>query len=438
MLGVKYERMDAEQLSTYIEIEEVNVNDLFLNKKNQREAFFKAIKKRPVLLTKIKKENEDHFLVPVMEKDPSYFIYFKKEQYKEEYAQKFLSYRLNQVEENAKGKTEKRDPSLVVQSSMDNKVLLNYNFVAKDEDEVNYFDNELHVPVSIKANFKTTLKIVDALKMINKMDLHITQLGKNKIETTITDLLDSKFKVYLSEYIVETKAGYYSLCANIGDIEEEFKKLSSVVFAEYGIEVCEFIIKRFAIPKDIQYKIEDQAFQIRQLKAENQASNEIAKKSLENYEAKLAIESKYPEVEHTLTEYEKDLALKRFLIKTGRSTEEEINHFIGTKITTEKTDVAMDKKNDVVPEAPKRLNVFKTAYFTLLIICAFIDIILLSSNVGVALILMGVFTLVFGVVGIICSEKLKGQKNEIVTAEEKTTLLNGSTSQENSESADKK
>ena len=235
MLNSKYERMEIDQLSTYIEIEEVDVNDLSLDKKTQREAFFNAIKKRPILLTKIKKENEKHFLVPVMEKDPSYFIYLKKEQYKEEYAQKFLTYRLTQINNSVKVKADINEPALIVQSSMDNKILLNYNYAAKDEDEINYFDNELNVPISIKSNFKTTLKIVDALKMINKMDLHITQLGKNKIETTIIDLLENKYKVFLSEYILNKKAGYYSLCANIGDIEKEFKKVAEVSFVEYGI-----------------------------------------------------------------------------------------------------------------------------------------------------------------------------------------------------------
>lgn len=428
MLLPKYEKMSELDLASCIEREEVNVNDISLLKRKQREAFFTAIKKRPILLTKIKEEKVEDLLFPTLEKYPASFVYLNKEQYTEELAQKFLLFRLMEAEKKVSPNVVK-DLSFSVQSSFDNKVLLNYSYVTQDGEEVYYFDNELQVPSSLKYCYKATLKVVNALSLINKLDLHITQLGRNKIKNTLTDIFNNKFKVFISEYISKNKCGYYSLCANIGILEEEFKNSIVKSFTDYGIELGEFIIKRFAIPKDIQYKIEDQALQIRQLKADNEASNEFAKKSLENYEAKLAIESKYPGGEYSLTEYEKDLALKRFLIKNGVEVNGNIDHGIGIKENKEKVDATIDKKADVVPDIPKKVNKARIAYFTMLGICAFIALILLASELSAGLIFSGICVAIFGLIGVFFYDKIKVQKIEITNED----LGNSNSSNNNTE-----
>jgi hypothetical protein len=328
-------------------------------------------------------------------------------------------YRLNELDKST-GRLEKTD-YVTVQSSMDNKVLLNYTYVTQDGDEVYYFDNELQVPSSLKYSFKATLKIVNALALINKMDLHITQLGKNKIKSTLTDIFDNKFKAFISEYIKKNNAGYYSLCSNIDSVEEAFNNHVSKSFESYGIMLGEFIIKRFAIPKDIQNKIEDQCFRIRQQKADNDANNEVARKSIELYETKLAIDNKSPNGIHSLTEYEKDLALKRYLIKNGIEVNKNIERDIGIKDNKEKVDNTIDKKKDVVPEIPVKKNPARIAFFTTLFIALFIDFILFTTGRSSgAMICLGVIVLIFGLVGVLCYDKIK--KPEIEVEEEITPI----------------
>ncbi|MBR5192723.1 MAG: SPFH domain-containing protein [Clostridia bacterium] len=399
-----FDNKNADEIAVLIEKEKVKLEDLFLGKEKDREAFKIAIKNRPALLAKITDSEKGKALLKyAIDLDPSNFIYLKKEQYTESLAQKFLLFRLNEIDKyNKQTKTD----AVSVQTSLDDKVLLNYSYASQDGDEVNYFDNELQVPASLKYCFKATLKIVNALTLIDKIDLHVTQLGKNKIKNTLTDIFDNKFKAFISEYLSNKKVGYYSLCANVDTVEASFKQNVKESFEPYGIELGEFIIKKFAIPKDIQNRIEDQYFRIRQQKEETEATNELAKKSLELYESKLAIENKYPEGIHSLTEYEKDLALKRYLVKNGFNPDEEVDRKVDVENVKDKADYSLDKKQDVIPEPVEETNVAKTAYVISMVIAIIISIIVFATNVNTGLILFGVLVAVFGLIGIAFYDKI--------------------------------
>lgn len=415
----KLEKKSIETLVQDLIKGETDVNLLNLAKSNQREAFLQALKKRPNLLSKVKGANEKHFFQFAINSNYEYFIYLKREQYTEELAQTYLSNRLEPKPADKKNaQAEDKTQKLVVQKSMDNKLVFQYNYVTAEGDELYYFDKELQVPASIKSGIKVSLKLVNALDLIDKLDLHITQLGENKIKSTIADLVSSSYKAFLNAYIQEKQVGYYTLCTSLSDIEESFKKHLNRMLEEYGLEVKEFIIKKLAIPKDIQYKIEDQAFQIRQRRVDIETDAEFAKKSLENYEAKLALQQKYPNAGNSLTEYEKDLALKRYLIKTGRMEEEEIDHSIKLQQKSEQADSAIAKEKDIVPEiAPKR-NVFKTRFIAFAIICVLFSLIMLANaGTGVGLLLLGITVAVFGTIAAFNKEKFKTVKTEITDEE---------------------
>ena len=311
-------KISVEELKQELVYERVNVNDLSLIYANQREAFFLAIKERPNLLTKVKADNAIHYLKPALKENPVNFIYLTKEQYNDELASIYLSFRLNTKKDGRDTNATETSKWFTTHNSVDGKIIINYNYVTPNGEELFYFDNELQVPASLKSNFKISLKVKHALTFIEKIDMDVAQLGRSKIEDIIADTLDNQYRTVLSNYIAKKKIGYYTLCSSISDFENELQNKLDGLYKAYGIEVADVIIRRFAIPKAIQNQIEDQAFELRQRKAEMDANHELAKKSLENYAAKLAIEQKYPDTEHTLTEYEKDLAVNRYLLKTGQ------------------------------------------------------------------------------------------------------------------------
>jgi hypothetical protein len=256
------------------------------------------------------------------------------------------------------------------------------------------------------------LKIVDAIKFIEKLDTHITQLGEIKIKTAMFDLISSQFTAYLTEYISKKQVGYYTLCAAIRDVEDAFVAETKKAFGAYGIEVSEFIVKQFAIPKDVQNKIESLAFEIRQRREGVQADAEFARISLENYEAKLAIESKYPNAESSLTEYEKDLALKRYMTRLGLAEKKNVDLSVAVTSTGVDGDEALEKPADIVPEIEPKENTFRTGFITLAVLCGIASVIAIGVETSVGLIMAGAFAGLFGLVAACSTDKLKKQKAE--------------------------
>lgn len=412
-MATNLNKKTVEELTHDLVFEKINVNEITLTQKKQREAFFNAVKERPNILTKVNSENARHFLVPAIEENPAYFVYLKREQYTDELATIYLSYRLSLRKDGREDFSEQTSKWFTTHTSVDGKVVLNYNYVTPNGEELYYFDNELQVPSALKSNFKISLKIKNALTFIEQIDMHVTELGKRKVESIIADVLDNQYRSMLGNYINKKKIGFYTLSTSINDFEGELQDKLANVYKSYGIEVVDVIIRRFAIPKEIQEKIEDQAFELRQIRADMNASHELAKKSLENYEAKLAIENKYPNGEHTLTEYEKDLAVKRYLIKTGRQSKENIDRSILIGRQVEEKDRIIDKESDIIPEIPPKKNVFKNTFITLLIVSLFINLIVLTSSVGGGLIYLGLNCLIFGCVAAVYSDKFKNEEVKI-------------------------
>ena len=384
----------------------LDVNLLNLAKANQRTAFLQAVEERPALLAQVSKENEEQFFALSIGKNPELFVHLKRKQYTNTLAQIYLFDRLSTIAEK------KSSQSILIGKSMDDKIVFTMSYLSSEADQLYYLDRELQVPVSLKSSLLLTLKLENAIALIDKLDTHITQLGEEKIKNVIADLVANQYKSYLNSYINDNKLGYYSLCTSLTSVEKGFVKHMSQVFEPYGIAVSDFVIKSIAIPKDIQNKIEDQAFQIRQRRADVEADSEFAKLSLESYEAKLAIHGKYPDAEVTLTEYEKDLALKRYLTKVGRHTESTVDHTIAIDRKVLRADSTVNKAEDIIPDIPTRPNVFRRRFIVFAILAAILSFCIMGANVGGGKIVFGLFIFVFGLVAAFNVEKFATIKME--------------------------
>ena len=382
----------------------VDVNQLNLAKATQRQAFLQALEGRPAILTKVMKVNEESFFALAIDKNPALFVHLTRKQYTNTLAQKYIYARLS---ENTRKGHIYESPNVTVRKSLDNKVVFNYSYVSADGDELYYLDKELQVPVSLKSNIARTLKLEDAVKLIDKLDTHVTQLGEEKIKTVLLDLIANKYKSYLNSYITEKQIGYYTLCTSFTEVENGFAKVIADAFEPYGISVSNFVIKSIAIPRDIQFKIEDQAFKIRQKRADVTADAEFSKISLENYEAKLALHSKYPDQEVTLTEYEKDLALKRYLTKVGRDRKDAVvDHTIDINHNAEKLDSTVAKPDDIIPDIPVQPNLFRKRFIIGAVIAGLVSLITMFAKPGLGFIFLGISILVFGVIAALNHEAL--------------------------------
>lgn len=401
------EKSSVESLISMLMQGKIDVNALNLAYANQRTAFVNAIKQRPHLLAKITKANLEHFIPVAFQESPEYFLYLTREQYTDEFIQTYLIWRLEKDNKDKKvGKEPVPQKNFFFQKSYDEKLVFQYNYTTSESDELYYADKELQVPLSIKSSFKITLKLVDALDFLRKLDVDVAAIGENKIKAALTDRLNAKYKAFLYNFIRKNDLGYYSLCVSINDLEESFKKEIAGDLKEYGLDVVDFIIKALAIPKEIQHKVEDLAFQIRQQRAEADANAALAQIALEHYEAKLTMEEKNPTANHSLTEYEKDQALKRYLIKNGRSIQKEVDHSIKLKQNVEEQDASIEKDADVVPNIVPKKNKFKSGFFTLLFLSLFISLIVLfAGSTAAGCIMLGFVCLIFGAVAAFNHEK---------------------------------
>ena len=379
---------------------ELDINELDLHKPVQREAFDAAIEERPVLLTSVRPEYSEHFLTHAIKLRPRYFVYLNRDQYTGALAQEYIASRFDELALTESGYD--RNSSLAIQKSLDDKLVFNYSHATAEGEELYYMDHELGVPTSIKSSYKISLKLVDGIALIDKLDTHITQLGAVTIKSTVVDLINNGYREFLSSYITENKVGYYTLSTSYEALRRGFIEKMGAALREYGFAVSDFAINQLAIPKDIQFKLEDQAFQLRQRRAEVEADAEFAKISLDSYEAKLAVQQKYPDADHSLTEYEKDLALKRYLVKINRVTEEEIDRSIKLGRKAVETDSEIRKKVDEVVDIPEKKSNFSRNLGIFAAIAAFISIIVMATQAMAAgLIMLAITAVIVGVATIV-------------------------------------
>ncbi|MBQ8178070.1 MAG: SPFH domain-containing protein [Clostridia bacterium] len=426
----------TSKLSKKLVNEKLNANKFDLENRKQRKAFLDAIAERPRLLNSIEEENRDEFLMLAIKENYRYFTYLDKEFYTEELASEYLYARLrdgskdmfknkqknnylrgiaNVIDGNGDGFYDSFVGQVgdnfryVVQKSYENKVLLSFNYATVDGDEVFYVDRELEVPTSLKSHFKVSFQMVDTLKFLEKMNVNVAQLGVEKIYNTFTDLICGNYKTFLREYIDYNDVGFYALTSTTPKVQEYIKAKFKDMFNEYGVEITEFVIKSINVPRELVYKIEDQALGIRLMRTKMEADNEFSQNSLNNYVAKLRALKEFPDVIcPDSTEFEKDLALERELKKSGKYPEKLIDRNIGLANKEERVDKDVQQVKDVLPKR-RWLTLAKVAYHTtfwMLVIVA-LAMFAVDPTGGITMVALGGVILLYGLIAFFAYDKFK-------------------------------
>ena len=408
------DKKTVDNLARDLTQERISVSSLNITKINHRYAFLKAIKERPALLAKINGENAEKLLERAITENFEYFVHLDRNQYTDRLAQAYMWGRLTDSDDKKAKRTDdhRDDQGIVVQKSIDEKILFTYSYVTGEGEELSYYDSELELPLSLKSSIKLVLKLNDAIALINTLDTHIAHLGEQKIKSTITDIVSGRYNAYLSEYISENKIGYYQLCNSVEKLERGLGERLAEALLPYGITVSELYIRKIAIPKDIQNKVEDLAFSIRQKRAMAKADADLAKMSLDSYESKLELAKKYPETELALTEHEKDRALDRYLEKNGKESEQTVDHHITLKKGSEKTDAPIKIAEDVKPNEPRKANIFLLLFIIGAVILAIISFGILSESTGIGLIALGASVGILGVIAAFNTDRFRDKKEE--------------------------
>ncbi len=425
----------TSKLSKNLVNEKLNANKLDINNYKQRKAFLQAIEQRPRLLNSLDAENREEFLMLAIKEDYRYFTYLDKQYYTEELASEYLYSRLlegskdmfkdKQKHNYLKGFASILDGNgeglydsfvgqvgdnfrYVIQKSYENKVLLSFNYATVDGDEVFYVDRELEVPTSLKSHFKVSFQMVDTLKFLEKMNVNVAQLGVEKIYNTFTDLICGNYKTFLHQYIDEHNAGFYTLTSTTPQIQEWIKARFEEKFTEYGVELTDFIIKSINVPREVVYKIEDQALDTLLARHKMEADTVLQRQSLANYIEKLEALKAYPDAYPEQTEYEKDLALDRELKRSGKYQDKLVDRNIGLAKMEERVDSDVAQVKDVLPKR-RWLTLAKVLYHTAFWICVIVALSMFAVDAtgGITMVALGGVFLLFGLVAFFAYDKFK-------------------------------
>ena len=399
------EKMTCEELSSCLQQETVSTKQLDFENDIHKQAFYVAVRRRPALLAMASGKDANNFVAYALKENPELLIYLPRDRWTDEWLIWYLSYRFQKTG---------MDTNVTCQSSFDDKLILTYQ--AASQSDLCYHDYELGIPIAMRCFIYASFKLLNPFVFLQGVDLGIESVGANALNALMTNTIETIVRAELLSYIKEKKIGYYSLCESTKEVEERIEKALVAAFNNYGISVVRFTIKQMAIPKSMQTKIENLLFEIRQRRINVEAETEFAAVSLKNYQSKLEIQEKNPNAEHGLTEYEKDLALKRYLIKMGRMPKEYIDRSIDFVDVMEETDATLQQAEDKKPIAPTKKKPWsarkKFLFWT--IFGAAVSTIIMMSNFGVGMIALGIVTGISGTVAAFNHKTIFGKPSQQV------------------------
>ncbi len=249
-----------------------------------------------------------------------------------------------------------------VYQSFKNEINMKIDFKTRKGEEIVYRDKELNIPVYMLADLSLTLKISDPYAFVKYVDVNVDRINVGLLKAKFNPLISTALRQAMAKTIVEKELCYYDLSSNYGVIANVMKDELQAFFSNSGIEVCDVFIRGTSIPNGAEKIFERQRIEFMQKEKELDLQHRAEKMSLENYEKKAEIHNKYPEMEFTLTEKEKDNALNRFLIKKEKMEEPAPLETVSEVVVEERPEEVpvVEEAKEEVKEKPVRIKKHRT------------------------------------------------------------------------------
>lgn len=294
-------------------------------------------------------------------------------------------------------------------TSYDKKMLVNYRYETKKGETISYFDKALGVPTSLVATAELKLKLENALKLVETVDVEVKYIDAVIVNNFITSTLNRVVRDTILNFIDSNDVSFYDLPHHYTAINLGVLEALRAAFEPCGLNVTDFVLSDISVPNNTDQMLKNQFFAIAEAERVKAYEQRMEKTSLDLYERKAEIHSKYPDFPLTLTETEKDLALNRYLTRTGHNTtlkadikEEKISKrdkkFGGTATAEHAAvpTVLVDKSNR-----------FRVVFILMAIVFTIIALSMFAVAVKAGLIALGVDVLVCGLIASFGYNKLK-------------------------------
>lgn len=404
----KYAQVETSKLIEMLIRDKLSIDELEPKYRRHVDAVFGFYQRMPSRMKEIKSETEYKFLIEVLKKDYTKFIYLDKEQYRNDISQLFLISVLRDTKNARKGEYKPE-----IYHSYDEKIAISYEYETHKGDELYYFDSELKVPASLISKFKVTIRVEDNVEFVKMLDVSVRDFCAPIVFNRLYYIFNTSFRKVLYNMVTQEGVGYYKVTNSILLIERAATEEINFKFNKGCAVVTNLVVKRIEVDREVRDKMEGEFFELRKKRINIDEELRYQKDSMELFAKKLELLNKYSAPKEMLTEAEKDKAFDRYARK---GTIVKADRLAGSQLE-EKTDESLNggikEEQDQVTTARKsgffvaRL-VGGILYGVLMLI--FLSTFMSMGNWTGGLIAMGVATLLFGLLLIITGavERKKG------------------------------
>lgn len=294
-------------------------------------------------------------------------------------------------------------------TSFDKKLVLNYMYETKRGETISYFDKALGVPTSLVAKANVKLKLIDAQKLVEKIDIDVKYIDMSIVTNFVTASLNRIVRDTILSFIATKNLSYYDLPQHYTLINGGILDNLREYFRTCGLDATEFALSDISVPNNTDAMLKNQFFAIAEAERIKTYEQRMESASLDLYERKAAIHSKYPDFPLTLTEAEKDLALNRYLTRMGRDTS--LKADIEEKQLTDRT-IANDgtvttERKVSIPTYIKKSNKFRLVYGIMVALIYVVSLSMFAIDIGAGLVSLGIATLIAGMTAFFGYNRLK-------------------------------
>ena len=210
--------------------------------------------------------------------------------------------------------------TMALATSLDKKLIFNYSYTTKQGETIAYFDELLGVPTSLVVNANLKLKLVEAQKLLARIDIDVPYIDLSVITDFITCYLSRVVRDTVLSFIREKKLSYYDLPQHYTALNQSIEQNLGECLKDSGLVVVNFLIRNINVTDNTDVLLRHQFFALAEDERVKAHEQKLAQAALDLYERKAAIHEKYPNFPLSLTEAEKDLAMNRYLMRMGRDT----------------------------------------------------------------------------------------------------------------------
>lgn len=316
--------------------------------------------------------------------------------------------------------TMSKDANMSLISSFDNKMVVQYHYETKQGETISYFDKVLGVPTSLVAVADMKLKLINAQKLVEKIDIDIRYIDAAIVSNFITATLCCIVRDDILSFISQNDASFYDLPHYYTAINQKILESLKTAFGSCGLEPTYFALTDISVPNNTDKLLQNQFFAIAEAERIKAFEQRMEKASLDLYERKAEIHSKYPEFPLTLTETEKDLALNRYLKRIGQNTalKAEIKEKQIPQRVKEKSGTVTVEHTAPAPTFVEKNHKFRNVFIIISVVLLVFSFSMFALSIVAGLATLGSSILVCGLTAVFGYKKLKYGEQTVTTLKE--------------------